>query len=96
MIPAAIIPLVRRAILDLLDHDGGAQNDDVITLMLAELGHRIARRDVAEQLHWLSQQGLVDAEEVGPYLVASTTSDGRDIAAGRLVVDGVWRHKTGS
>ena len=96
MIPDAIAPLVRRAILDLLDHDGGEQNDDVITLLLAQLGHRIARRDVAEQLNWLSQQGLVDAEAVGPFIVARTTSDGRDIAAGRLVVDGVWRHKTGS
>lgn len=96
MIPAAIAPLVRRAILDLLDHDGGEQNDDVVTLLLAQLGHRIARRDVAEQLLWLSEQGLVEAEQVGPFLVASTTSDGRDIAAGRLVVDGVWRHKTGT
>lgn len=96
MIPAAITPLVRRAILDLLDHDGGEQNDDVITLLLAELGHRIARRDVAEQLIWLSQQGLVETDQCGPFLVARTTSDGRDIAAGRLTVDGVWRHKTGS
>lgn len=96
MIPAAIVPLIRRAILDLLDHDGGEQNDDVVTLLLAQLGHRVARRDVAEQLLWLAERGLVDAEQVGPFLVARTTSDGRDIAAGRLVVDGVWRHKTGS
>lgn len=96
MIPAAILPLVRRAILDLLDHDGGEQNDDVITILLAGIGHRIARRDVAEQLRWLAEQNLIVVEDLPPYLVASTTSDGRDIAAGRLNVDGVWRHKTGS
>lgn len=96
MIPAAIAPLVRRAILDLLDDIGGEQNDDVLTLLLAQLGHRIARRDVAEQMAWLAEHGLVETEQLGTFLVARTTSDGRDIAQGRLVVDGVWRHKTGS
>lgn len=96
MIPAAIAPLVRRAILDLLDDIGGEQNDDVLTLLLAQLGHRIARRDVVEQMEWLADQRLIETEPLGPFVVARTTSDGRDIAAGRLVVDGVWRHKTGS
>jgi hypothetical protein len=95
MIPAAILPLVRRAILDLLNDIGGEQNDDVLTILLSELGHRIARRDVAEQMHWLTDQGMISSEPLGPFLAARILADGRDIAEGRLVVDGVWRHKTG-
>lgn len=95
MIPAAILPLVRRAILDLLNDIGGEQNDDALTILLAALGHRIARRDVAEQLRWLAGENFIAIEELGPFLAARILADGRDIAEGRLVVDGVWRHKTG-
>ena len=95
MIPAPILPLIRRAILDLLNDIGGEQNDDVLTLLLAELGHRVARRDIAEQLAWLADAGLIENADLGPYKVARILADGRDIADGRLTVDGVWRHKTG-
>lgn len=95
MIPAAITPIIRRAILDLLNDIGGEQNDDVLAVLLAQLGHRIARRDVAEQMRWLEMNGYITAEDVGPFLVSRILADGRDIAEGRLVVDGVWRHKTG-
>lgn len=95
MIPAAIAPLIRRAILDLLNDIGGEQNDDVLSMLLAQLGHRIARRDVADQLRWLAEQKLIASEELGPFVVARILADGRDIAEGRLVVEGVWRHKTG-
>lgn len=96
MIPAAIQPLVRRAILDLLFDVGGEQNDDVLTILLKQLGHRgVARDDVAEQLRWLDGQEYVALEEVGPFLTARILSKGRDIADGSKVVEGVWRHKTG-
>lgn len=95
MIPPAIVPLVRRAILDLLDDIGGEQNDDVLALLLAQVGHRIARRDVAEQMRWLASENLIATEDLGPFLVGRILADGRDISQGRLVVDGVWRHKTG-
>lgn len=95
MIPTAIVPMVRRAILDLLNDIGGEENDDVLTMLLAQLGHRIARRDVADQLRWLAEQKLIASEELGLFLVARILADGRDIAEGRLVVEGVWRHKTG-
>lgn len=95
MIPAAITPIIRRAILDLLNDIGGEQNDDVLTILLAELGHRVARRDVAEQMHWLAEKTLIAVEDIGPFVCARILADGRDIAEGRLVVDGVWRHKTG-
>ena len=95
MIPEPILPLVRRAILDLLNDIGGEQNDDVLTLLLTQLGHRAARRDIGAQLDWLAERGLVAMETLGPFRVARILADGRDIAEGRLTVDGVWRHKTG-
>jgi hypothetical protein len=91
-----IAPLVRRAILDLLEDIGGEQNDEVLAILLNGLGHRVARRDVAECLVWLSAvRELVKLEELGPYFVASILPDGRDVASGRLSIDGVSRHKTG-
>lgn len=95
MIAAVILPVVRRAILDLLEEIGGEHNDDVITMNLVALGHRVARRDIHDQLLWLGEQGLAHAESLGPYVVARILPDGRDVANGTLVVDGVSRHKTG-
>ena len=99
MIPAIILPVVRRAILDLLFDVGGEHNDETLTLLLNQIGHRVARRDIAEQLHWLADRGaacqLIEIEELGPYLAARILSDGRDVAEGRLTVEGVSRFKTG-
>jgi hypothetical protein len=95
MIPAPILPLIRRAILDLLNDIGGEQNDDYLVMLLSELGHRIGRRDIATQMDWLAGERLIEVEELGPYKVGRILADGRDIAEGRLTVEGVWRHKTG-
>ncbi|WP_336958688.1 hypothetical protein [Sphingobium aquiterrae] len=95
MIHPAIVPLIRRAILDLLNDVGGEQNDDYISILLNELDHRVARRDVADQMDWLAEQGLIEVSGLGPYKVGRILKDGRDAAEGRLVIDGVWRHKTG-
>lgn len=90
-----IQPLVRRAILDLLTDIGGEQNEDYLSLMLTALGHPIARRDVLAEMKWLGEQGLLAVEEMEPFHVARILADGRDVANGKLVVEGVWRHKTG-
>lgn len=95
MIPDILLPLIRRAILDLLLDAGGELNDDVASILLAELGHRVARTDVAVELLWLDEQGLAKVELVGSYIVARSTPNGRDVAAGRLRFPGVSRHKTG-
>jgi hypothetical protein len=100
VIAPVILPLIRRAILDLMNDAGGEHNDDVLALLLTQLGHRIARRDVAEQLRWLAKGAgedcpLVSIEQLGPYVVGRILPDGRDVAEGRLIVDGVWKHKTG-
>lgn len=95
MIAAAIRPLVRRAIIDLLAEIGGEHNDHHLATLLAEVGHRIARRDVADELRWLAHENLIRTEAVEPYLVAEILPDGEDVAASRLIVDGIYRHKTG-
>ena len=94
-IPAIIRPLVRRAILDLLNDIGGPQNDDVVARLLIGLGHRVARRDVAEELRWLAGERLVELEEVGPFVVAEILPDGIDASEGNLRVEGIHRHRTG-
>ncbi len=95
MIPPLALPIIRRALLDLMEAIGGEHNHDTLTMNLRDIGHRVAARDVAEQLHWLDSVGLVKAEVLGPYTVARVLSDGRDVATGQLTYDGVSRHKTG-
>ena len=90
-----ILPLVRRAILDLMESIGGEHNDEALTLLLNELGHRVARRDVAEQLRWLGNEKLITTEELAPYLVVRILTDGRDVANGRYSVEGISLYKTG-
>jgi hypothetical protein len=95
VIPAAILPVVRRAILDFLDLIGGEQSDDTLAILLNADGHRVARRDVADQLRWLGEQGLLDVEQLGDFVVARVLPDGIDAANGRLRIEGLGRHKTG-
>lgn len=98
MIPPVILPVVRRAILDLLNDIGGEHNDDTLTTLLNEIGHLVARCDVAEQLRWLAQDDgikLIAIEELGPFLAVRILSRGRDTANGRLIVEGVSKFKTG-
>lgn len=95
MIHPAIAPIIRRAILDLLLDVGGEVNDDIVTILLNEIGHRVGRSEVADELRWLADKGLVRLQELEKMLVASSTSDGRDTADGRMRFEGVSRHKTG-
>lgn len=97
MIPDAILPLIRRAILDLINDVGGEENDDVLTIMLTGLGHRFPRPAVAEQMRWLAlhPMNLLEVSDVGSYVVASILPNGIETAEGRLKLEGIWRHKTG-
>lgn len=94
MIPEVKLPVIRRAIIDLLAGIGGEQSDDTVTLLLVEQAHRVARRDVAEQMRWLGEAGLLHVETIGPFVVAQLLPDGEDVAAGRLQVDGVRIHRS--
>ena len=53
MIPPLALPIVRRAILDLLEEIGGEHNHDTLTLQLRSLGHRVAavRGPPEERVH---------------------------------------------
>lgn len=95
MIHPAIAPTVRRAILDLILDVGGEVDDDTATILLNEIGHRVARSDVAEEIRWLAEKGLLKITEASAMIVIASTSDGRDTAMGRLRFEGVSRHKTG-
>lgn len=90
-----IAPVVRRAILDLLEDIGGEHNDQELQLLLNSLGHRLSRASVGETIHWLAAQGLLTADSVGPFTVCAITPAGRDIAQGLDTTEGISRHKTG-
>jgi len=90
-----VLPLIRRAVLDLLADVGGEQNHEVLTLLLNELGHRVAKRDILAVLEWLADAKLIITEQVGPFTTARVLSDGRDVADGRYIVEGISKFKTG-
>lgn len=95
MIPPVLLPIIRRAILDLVEDTGGELNDEMITLLLNELGHRVARTDVCDEITWCEQAGLLITVASPHFIIARSTANGRDVANGRLRIDGVSRHKTG-
>jgi hypothetical protein len=52
----------------------------------------VASRDqVAADLHWLAEQGLLTAEDHEAVLVVTLSERGADVAAGRAIVPGVRR-----
>lgn len=95
MILPGLLPLIRRAILDLLNDVGGEQSDEYIEILLSGLGHRVARCDIVPQLNWLAERDLIEVTEEGPYKIARILANGRAIAEGKLKIDGVRPHKTG-
>jgi Fe2+ or Zn2+ uptake regulation protein len=90
-----LYPNARRSILDLLADIGGEHNHEELALLLNQMGHRMARREVIEQLAWLANAKLILVEELGQYCVARILSDGRDVADGRWIVAGVSKFKSG-
>jgi hypothetical protein len=95
VISPRVVALVRRAILDLVEDTGGELNDEVLTILLNELGHRVARLDVRNEIDWLAGEGLLIVEELEAFKVVRSTVNGRDVANGLLRYEGVSRHKTG-
>lgn len=59
---------------------------------LAQLSHRLSRDQMHTELAWLSEQGLLTLEAVGPMVVATLTARGLDVAEGTAAVPGVKRH----
>lgn len=95
MIHPKIQPVIRRAILDLVLDVGGEINDDTVTILLNEIGHRVGGPDVATELRWLADANLLKLQEYDALVVVSSTSAGRAAASGTMIFEGVSRHKTG-
>jgi len=95
MLHDKIRPVIRRAILDVVLDVGGEVNDEDVTILLNELGHRVGGPDVVEEFNWLGAQGLLKLQEYPAYVVVSSTKAGRAVAAGTMRYDGVYQHKTG-
>lgn len=83
----------RLALLRFLASDADyAMNDSVIQTALGSIGHGVSRDAVRGDFAWLAEQGLVKVEIVlGKIHVATITSRGADVSAGRAMVPGVSR-----
>lgn len=66
-------------------------NSSVLNTALDSYGHAVSRDQVKTELQWLTEQGALTLEEMGPVLVATLTTRGQDIAAGRARVPGIKR-----
>lgn len=62
---------------------------------LEAVGHSVSADQLATELAWLAEQGLVELEAVVDVAVASLTARGADVAAGRVVTPGVKRPEPG-
>jgi len=79
----------RLVILRSLTDVGGEANESILNDCLDAFGHRVGRDQVRGQMAWLQEQGLVNIETVGTYMVASLTGRGQDVAEGRASHPGV-------
>lgn len=62
---------------------------------LEAVGHAMSADQLATELAWLAEQGLVELEAVAGVTVARLTARGADVAAGRVVTPGVKRPEPG-
>lgn len=82
----------RLVILRVLSEDPGySMNTSLLHAAVVSLGHNCTRDQVATDVAWLKEQGLVDSQESGPVTIVRLTSRGEDTAAGRATVPGVRR-----
>jgi len=79
----------RLVILRSLVDAGGEANESILQDCLDVYGHRVSRDRVRTHISWLSEQGLVEIETVGTYMVANLTGRGQDVSEGRSTVPGV-------
>ncbi len=62
---------------------------------LEAVGHAMSTDQLATELAWLAEQGLVELGAVAGVTVARLTARGADVAAGRAVTPGVKRPEPG-
>lgn len=66
-------------------------NSYLLTTLLGKFGHEPSADQVKGDLAWLQEQQLVTVEVVESVHIATLTTRGADVAAGRAVVPGVKR-----
>ena len=66
-------------------------NSFLLSTLLGKFGHEPSADQVKGDLAWLQEQQLVTVEAVESVHIATLTTRGADVAAGRAVVPGVKR-----
>lgn len=70
---------------------GYRTNSFLLTRLLSQFGHESSADQVKGDLAWLQEQMLLTVEVVESVHIATLTTRGADVAAGRAVVPGVKR-----
>lgn len=70
---------------------GYGGNDSLLQMMVEDFGLTASRDQVRSDLAWLRDQGLVTLREIAGVYIAQSTTQGLDVAAGRITVPGVQR-----
>lgn len=74
----------RLAILRFLEElPSGTSNESVLTDVVGDIGVRSTRSQIITELIWLKQNGFVDFDEAGDFLVVTVTQQGCEIATGQ-------------
>jgi hypothetical protein len=86
----------RLSILLLLScSPGGACNAALLHAALPDYGHNPSGDQIAGDLAWLAEQGLLTTRDTHGLTVATLTARGQDVAEGRATVPGVKRPRPG-
>lgn len=90
---AAFLAEDRRLVIlrVLADMPAYRTNSFLLTTLLGKFGHEPSSDQVKGDLAWLQEQQLVTVEVVESVHIATLTTRGADVAAGRAVVPGVKR-----
>ncbi len=90
---AAFLAEDRRLVIlrVLADMPAYRTNSFLLTTLLGKFGHEPSSDQVKGDLAWLQEQQLVAVEVVESVHIATLTTRGADVAAGRAVVPGVKR-----
>ena len=84
---------VRRTILVLLSKDlGYSHNHEVLRLAIDRAeAVTMTESETKSHLSWLEDQGLIETEIVGRFMIAKLTDMGLKVARGSEIVEGVSR-----
>lgn len=71
-------------------------NVSMMTDLLRRYGIHYSRDQVAGEVTWLKEQGLVTSEGMGGFIVVTATMRGVEAAQGIVVIPGVQRPRPGN